>query len=615
MRVNFGKDLFAVSFGLLAAGAGAALTPVSPVGDASVARVPDAQKAVMALPTLNERVTYCGQHTSDPYWGKPLPLVLKFNRSADEIGPWKVLIGKSKDLSDARRWYFLKKDNSPQVVINGNAVTITVPQPNLELGTRYYWQVESSERCNDSFCPYDHDCAQRKRTFRSPIASFVTEENSPRWIEVQGDVGNIRDLGGRIGLDGKQIRQGILFRGQGLNDNSVSGEEPGDNRLTVEDVKYLKGTLGIKTDLDLRAPAETAGLAESPLGPEVTLLLRPSDTYAGIFAPAGMAPMAENFRDLADPRNYPIYIHCISGADRTGSLVYMLYGILGVSEQEALTDWEATFYPYIPNDPTSWKHESHFANGLAKYGEPGDPWSRKVELYLKDCGVTDSEIAAIRENMLYTPEPPTPPEPPVDVVVAVCNQKFWLAPDEFVEAFDEVKFALLVFRDLPENPTEADIAEAINASGAVDKSNILKNILGADDKVAAYRDFRKWADKIGALDVAKSQNAGASFALGTETLFQNAPKAKFTSCAANELESGALDVAVTVKDGEADKPVSSAKVAGMFEATTDVTDWDTPEKQLEPQVTDRTEAVATPVEFTVKPGDGTAPNAFLRIRH
>ena len=196
------------------------------------------------------------------------------------------------------------------------------------------------------------------------------------------------------------------------------------------------------------------------------------------------------------------------------------------------------------------------------------------------------------------------------------NRAFWLAPDEFAETFDERKFALLVFGNLPANPTADDIRAAIAASGAVDKNRILALILGAADPVAAYRAFQAWAAGIGDLGVAKSTHAGDSFAFGVESLFENDPEVKITSASVGSNESGEAEmtVAVTVKDGTQDKPVSSANVAEMFEASTEVADWETPEKQLEPHVTDRTEDVATPVEFTVVPGDGKAPKAFLRIR-
>ena len=214
---------------------------------------------------------------------------------------------------------------------------------------------------------------------------------------------NIRDLGGWHTADGRRVRQGMIFRGRALNSNSVTGESPGRNCLTMEDLYYFTRTLGIRTDLDLRSKGEVADMKESPLGPGVTFINHSSACYEGIFKENGKKAMAENFRVFCNPANYPIYVHCIGGADRTGSLAYVLNGVLGVDRHGIETEWEETFYPNIPDtnpDPKFWCRESHFNKGFAKYGKDGDTWNRRIELYLLDCGVTADEIAAFRSIML-----------------------------------------------------------------------------------------------------------------------------------------------------------------------------------------------------------------------
>lgn len=171
----------------------------------------------------------------------------------------------------------------------------------------------------------------------------------------------------------------------------------------VEDVDYLTRTLGIRTDLDLRSKGETADLQESPLGGGVRFVQHPSSCYAGIFTENGKKAMAENFRVFCDRKNYPVYFHCIGGADRTGALAYVLNGVLGVGRHELETDWESTFYPGIPDenpDPDHWCRESHFNVGFAKYGDAETAWNDRIVLYLRDCGITDAEIAAFRAIML-----------------------------------------------------------------------------------------------------------------------------------------------------------------------------------------------------------------------
>ena len=409
------KTTFLFALCCAACGARAELIPLSPVKGAAVPLVPPAQKQVMTLKSLEERLACFAADDKpgkkilkhDKLWRRALPFVLNVSATNGENGPWKVLIGRKPDLSDARVWYVpTAKSNAitgreMAVQKSEGAVSIEVPRANLEIGTRYYWKVSCRGRCGFG-CSPQHKCKEAKVFAETPVSEFVTEDFAPRWIAIEGNVANIRDLGGRRTASGKHVRQGLVYRGQGLNDNSVTGEHRGRNRLTVEDVDYLTKTLGIRTDLDLRGPGETADLGESPLGPGVKLIKRSSPAYEGIFHKDGKRTMAENFRVFCDEKNYPIYFHCIGGADRTGSLAYVLNGVLGVSRHELETDFESTFYPKIPDadpNPKSWRRESHFNTGFAKYGKEGDTWNKRIILYLRDCGVTMDEINRFREIM------------------------------------------------------------------------------------------------------------------------------------------------------------------------------------------------------------------------
>ncbi|MBO7653609.1 MAG: tyrosine-protein phosphatase, partial [Kiritimatiellae bacterium] len=70
---------------------------------------------------------------------------------------------------------------------------------NLEIARSYAWHVEAAGE--------------------SRAAQFTTEAIAPRLIRVPG-VPNVRDLGGCVGLGGKRVRQGRVFRSAGLNDNA-----------------------------------------------------------------------------------------------------------------------------------------------------------------------------------------------------------------------------------------------------------------------------------------------------------------------------------------------------------------------------------------------------------
>ena len=400
--------LAAVSMSLLLSAAEAAVEPVSPVAGETVETLPDEQIEVMSISTLTGRIARLSSEGKVPK-GKPKPwrrarrLTLKWKVTEGEKGPWEILIGKSPDFSDARAIVLDPRDVKPDA---DGVFAYDVPRPNLEIGTAYHWKVTSDVRCSD----YGHvrGCGcKHSRPEHSAAACFRTADRAPRWIALEGRVGNIRDLGGRKTASGRRVRQGMVYRGQGLNDNSMDGVRAGRNRLTVEDVAYLTGELGIRTDLDLRNARETAGMSVSPLGSGVAFVHHPSSAYREIFTENGRRTMASNFRVFCNPTNYPVYFHCISGADRTGALAYVLNGVLGVDRQELETDWESTFYPEIPDavhGADFWCRESHFNEGFSRYGADGDTWNRRIELYLLDCGVTADEIARFRAIMLEEPK-------------------------------------------------------------------------------------------------------------------------------------------------------------------------------------------------------------------
>ena len=396
----------------------AAIVPVSPVAGKTIQLVPDAQKKLMNMPTYKERLEFLQWDRAngkkvrhDPNWRKALPVVLEWKATAGEKGPWKILIGKKPDLSDARVWFKAVKETDKATGRESGKdqsqknEKYEVPYANLEINTTYYWRVCTRGYCGWG-CNPKHGCEACKKVCESEIASFKTEDFAPRWMAIEGRVGNMRDLGGRKTVDGRRVKQGMIYRGQGLNDNSTTGEIRGRNRLTAADVEYMTGTLGIKTDLDQRSPGEVADMTASPLGPSVKWIHNSSSCYAGIFLEDGKKAMAKNFRVFCDPANYPIYFHCIGGADRAGSLAYTLNGILGVERHLLNTDWESTFYPTLPEmrsdykDHSFWCGEWHFDDGFAKYGDANTSWNKRIELYLLDCGVTMEEIEKFRSIML-----------------------------------------------------------------------------------------------------------------------------------------------------------------------------------------------------------------------
>lgn len=159
-----------------------------------------------------------------------------------------------------------------------------------------------------------------------------------------------------------------------------------------------KSVLLVAACLSCALPCTAALVPVAPVGGETVDMLPAAQKKI-----MSLPTLSERIRLFCKRENYPVYMHCIGGADRTGSLAYVLLGVLGVDRHDLEVDWESTFYPKIPdscNEPDYWCRESHFNDGFAKYGSEDDSWGRRIELYLMDCGVTEAEIAAFRTIML-----------------------------------------------------------------------------------------------------------------------------------------------------------------------------------------------------------------------
>ena len=264
-------------------------------------------------------------------------------------------------------------------LVKTNALKVT----NLEIATRYRWRVALSGPRGAELSPQE--------------GAFATESDAPRWIKMEG-VANVRDLGGRIGRDGRRVKQGLVYRSQGLNKNAKPNEQKlGRARGTPESRRRVLAELGIKTDLDLRRDDETWGMTGSPLGPSVRWVHVSHSSYGGMGKPQGRAAFARAFRVFLDPANYPIVFHCIGGADRTGALGFILNALLGVDEDELWKDWEATGFCYRAKVFT---HKESFDKLVAVFmREAGDTMNARVENYVLSCGVTREEIDRFRAIM------------------------------------------------------------------------------------------------------------------------------------------------------------------------------------------------------------------------
>ena len=314
-----------------------------------------------------------------------------------------------------------------KVVFDQTVATNCVEVDSLEIATEWEWSVSAG---SDKL-----------------VSRFKTEDRLPRLVRMTGS-NNCRDIGGRRGLGGRRIRQGLVYRTAGLNSNAPveyyttdeilelekagklkemghtgralhrklkSGEkisshakknrlvkrkcfEPGKRRFTDEEVARILKVYGIRSDIDLRSDDECYGMTGSPLGPTVTWFHISYSAYTGAFSERGMAINKKVFDVFMDDKNYPLIFHCIGGADRTGTVAMLLEALLGVPEEELWRDYLTTGFVGVVSDPP---HKKMFGDTIAKLKEfPGETLADKAEAFFLKLGFTKDDVRRLRERLL-----------------------------------------------------------------------------------------------------------------------------------------------------------------------------------------------------------------------
>lgn len=281
---------------------------------------------------------------------------------------------------------------------------------NLYPSTTYYWRV-SGTKPNDV----------------SAVGSFITSSYSVRYISAEGGA-NMRDLGGWTNGNGQSVRYGLLYRGNCLNGYS------GGAKLTEEGKATFVDELGMYTEIDLRTGnVDDAGQKENFFNAEYPYVKATLGQYTQIFENSAVASLQTIFSKLAKKENYPIYVHCNAGADRTGTFSFLVNGLLGVEYEQLVKDFELTSFSSISGkryrsavnaegtdfDETGiYKNvETHgnyvafdlmYRQMLEKYGTTGGTLSQAIENYLLNfVGVSENTLITIKEILLDGYESPT----------------------------------------------------------------------------------------------------------------------------------------------------------------------------------------------------------------
>ena len=188
--------LIAAALSSTAAFADIALT--EPKDGATVPLLTDAQKAYLAMPRAERRVKFADHDFRKKEMGLPAETVEGEKKSREAYWPKTVkLAWTAKDGAECT--VSVKDVKTGACVYEGTVKDGSVNIDNLEIASEYEWTVSGGDE--------------------KAAAKFKTEDVAPRLVRFPG-VPNVRDLGGRVGFGGKRVRQGMIFRSAGLNNNA-----------------------------------------------------------------------------------------------------------------------------------------------------------------------------------------------------------------------------------------------------------------------------------------------------------------------------------------------------------------------------------------------------------
>ena len=319
---------------------------------------------------------------------KNLGVELKFEPlEGAEASEYTVLVSTKKNF-----------ENAKELTTTGNSVRAK----NLFVNTKYYWKVVAGDK-------------------ESSVGQFTTGDY-PRWIDAR-PMFNVRDMGGYMTDSGKRVKQGLIYRTgevvkQAWSEHLVTYSEASEKVFREElgfagdGVTAKSGGVEIdlrKTDGSENEQGRYTSCAFAKNG-DVDFKAIPIGSYGNTIK-NNKAEIKTIFEIFANADEHKVFYHCYGGADRTGTIGFLLNGLLGVSYTDMIIDFELTSYSSINNEHLrshlhyhqTWDHFFELINALKGTATWSDDNTMKenIEEFLTNaCGVESSTIKKIRSIML-----------------------------------------------------------------------------------------------------------------------------------------------------------------------------------------------------------------------
>ena len=171
----------------------------------------------------------------------------------------------------------------------------------------------------------------------------------------------------------------------------------GNLHITDRGRKILEDDLKIRTDLDLRGDHDSGGPALNP--DKAHWINEPISPYDCICDAAFRDADRCIFETFADPSSYPVLFHCVGGADRGGTVAFLLNALLGKRKVLLIRDYELTSLSVWVERSSASEQFRGLMEALRPFGNNPEDLQEQVEKYVLYLGLPRA-ITSIRELLV-----------------------------------------------------------------------------------------------------------------------------------------------------------------------------------------------------------------------
>ena len=157
---------------------------------------------------------------------------------------------------------------------------------------------------------------------------YIKISDGVRMLNID-EVRNVRDLGG-WNADGGKIKYGKIYRGYNPNTQNASKTEKDFNLLNIQSI------------IDLRTKNEISKDKGTIDNKKITKKNITISQYRATTSSNVRKVVSQIMSDIVSNKN--VYFHCQVGTDRTGTIAYLVEGILGVNQNDRCDDYRMSCF-------------------------------------------------------------------------------------------------------------------------------------------------------------------------------------------------------------------------------------------------------------------------------